>query len=286
MDNQEWFQEVENLMSEYLNQYNQSRNQTNGRENYRGNSRADVSEHRLYLLLNEFIQDYDSSMRLYQENMRDMIQLLREFRSGASSQSPRPHRTNIPQQPPAQQIPGHREQPPPSNNPPLATTTFAYFFQPLNRSGQQQPRLSSQQIESAIECLAYDLSMALSYNENNTNSDEMVADRCPICLEDFEIGEEILRIRVCGHIFKRNGLMNWFQRNSHCPVCRRSVIVDLPSDPSPQNVPSRPANNNLLDNHIRDPLMRELGNFIQTVAQNNRQGSNPFSFFDFSFNEF
>jgi hypothetical protein len=285
MDNQEWFQEVENLMSEYLNQYNQSRNQTNTRENYRGNNR-DVSEHRLYLLLNEFIQDYDSSMRLYQENMRDMIQLLREFRTGTNSQSPPPrtHRTNIPQQPPAQQIPQHREQPPPSNNTPLATTTFAYFIQPLDtetqQQQQQQQRLSSQQIERAIECLEYDESMALSYNENNTNSDEMVADRCPICLEDFEIGEEILRIRVCGHIFKRNGLMNWFQRNSHCPVCRRSVIVDLP----PQNAPIR-ASNNLLDNHIRAPLMRELGNFIQTVAQNNRQGSNPFSFFDFSFNE-
>lgn len=310
MENQDWFRDIENTMSDYLNEYmnnnaassSSSRNDTPGFGNTHRNytdsrTREDVSEHRLYLLINEFQQDYYTNMRLYQENMRDVIHLLREFR-GTPPHHNLPNSFSFPDlntapsapQPAAPQIPAAER------SFPLATTSFAYFIQPLARENEQYTQLTNAQIEDAVERINYDTSMSNTYNENTAttaNTDEVVADRCPICLEDFQIGEQVLRIRVCGHVFKRPGLLRWFQRNNHCPVCRRNVTETQQSteeEPSqtqrhqPTPTPNR-AINHAFENHIRNPLMREFGSLIQTIAQNNRQGSGPFSFFDFSLNE-
>jgi hypothetical protein len=103
-----------------------------------------------------------------------------------------------------------------------------------------------------------------------------------ICLEDFQIGEEVCRIRVCGHVFKRPGLMYWFSRNNHCPVCRRDINVETSNEEN-QIQPNNPVNN-LIQNHIRNPLMREFGSFIQTMSENNSNGRSLFSFLDNSGN--
>jgi hypothetical protein len=322
MENQDWFRDIENTMSDYLNEYmnnnapaSSSRNHQPGFGNannnrYHNQSRThdDVSEHRLYLLINECMQDYYGSMRLYQENMRDVIHLLREFRRTPAT--PYPNHSfpfpdiNTPQRPttqPTQQIPN----PPPTtdniNNFPLSTTSFAYFIQPFVRENEEPVGLTNQQIEHAIERIVYDASMSNSYNAVTTDSDDIVADRCPICLEDFQIGEQVLRIRGCGHIFKQPGLLRWFQRNNHCPVCRGNVNDNQPSPEGTQSqnvqepaiqttshqnrLTQNRAINNLIENHIRNPLMREFGNLIQNIAQGNRDGRTQYSFFDFSLND-
>ena len=323
MENQDWFRDIENTMSDYLNEYMNNNaspsnhNPTgfgdannNPRHYNQARTREDVSEHRLYVLINEFQQDYYANMRLYQENMRDVIQLLREFRTITPENSnhsfPFPD-ANTAQQQTAPQIPQPSISPMPNpvppthrrNNFPLATTSFAYFIQPLVTENEESTRLTNDQIERAIEQILYDASMSNSYNESNAitaNTDEMVADRCPICLEDFQIGEHVLRIRVCGHIFKQPGLLRWFQRNNHCPVCRRNVTENQPSTesspaenaPPPARSQNRPvpnrAINNLLENHIRNPIIREFGNLIQIMSQGNRDGRTQYAFFDLSLN--
>lgn len=47
--------------------------------------------------------------------------------------------------------------------------------------------------------------------------------QCPISLENFEFGQEIRRIKYCGHIFNNNSLMEWFRQNVRCPVCRHDI---------------------------------------------------------------
>lgn len=49
-------------------------------------------------------------------------------------------------------------------------------------------------------------------------------DVCPIALEGFAEGEIVCRINHCGHTFKDTCLRNWFQRQSHCPVCRYDIL--------------------------------------------------------------
>lgn len=74
-------------------------------------------------------------------------------------------------------------------------------------SNMDAPRgLSREQINQSTQRIHYDL----SFNET----------RCPISLDDFEQGEEIMRINGCGHIFKTANLNQWLQRCPYCPVCR------------------------------------------------------------------
>lgn len=53
---------------------------------------------------------------------------------------------------------------------------------------------------------------------------------CPITLVPFEPNTEVAQINVCGHIFVRSELSQWFQDNTNCPTCRayvrQSFVVD------------------------------------------------------------
>ena len=57
----------------------------------------------------------------------------------------------------------------------------------------------------------------------NYNSDLYNEENCPISLEEFTINEEICQIIGCGHYFKKNNIIRWFQNNHVCPVCRYNV---------------------------------------------------------------
>jgi hypothetical protein len=46
---------------------------------------------------------------------------------------------------------------------------------------------------------------------------------CPITLVPFEPTSEVAQINVCGHIFVRSELAQWFQDNTNCPTCRAYV---------------------------------------------------------------
>ena len=48
---------------------------------------------------------------------------------------------------------------------------------------------------------------------------------CPITLEDFEPGESVTKIKVCGHVFRATALRSWLNRHQLCPVCRRDICV-------------------------------------------------------------
>lgn len=57
--------------------------------------------------------------------------------------------------------------------------------------------------------------------QTNIDSDEPGI--CPITHEPFQEGESVMRIRRCGHVFKRYALMQWFGRRMICPVCRGTM---------------------------------------------------------------
>lgn len=44
--------------------------------------------------------------------------------------------------------------------------------------------------------------------------------RCPITWDTIVPGQEVTRLRGCGHAFNAAGIREWFQRNRRCPVCR------------------------------------------------------------------
>lgn len=155
--------------------------------------------------LNNFTNQYFSQINTFQENARDMLQMIRTtihqqnvvyshlLRTHNMSQNtPRTYSRNTTRTGNAPQY------------------NFSYEIPQINIPRRQfANRLSQQQMNAAVETVEYE--------------EDMREERCPITLENFIVGENICRIRHCGHIFKSTGLMQWFHRNVRCPVCRYDV---------------------------------------------------------------
>ena len=47
---------------------------------------------------------------------------------------------------------------------------------------------------------------------------------CAICLYDFD-NPDMSNINLpCGHIYHANCILNWFDKNMHCPLCRVKYV--------------------------------------------------------------
>ena len=89
-------------------------------------------------------------------------------------------------------------------------------------------RVSQQQIHLATTSTIY----------SSVLGDDLV---CPISMDTIGDGDSVIQIRECGHRFKTEPLLNWFTRNSHCPVCRYDILDYRESDqeqvPEPEPEP-------------------------------------------------
>ncbi|WVF72832.1 hypothetical protein IAT40_007650 [Kwoniella sp. CBS 6097] len=54
---------------------------------------------------------------------------------------------------------------------------------------------------------------------------ESVYKDCPVCKDDFAVGDEVVRI-PCAHIFHPDCLVPWLKTNGSCPVCRFSLVPE------------------------------------------------------------
>lgn len=52
---------------------------------------------------------------------------------------------------------------------------------------------------------------------------------CPICSEDFVLGNEALRL-PCSHIFHDACVMPWLEMKQNCPICRAELSDALPTE--------------------------------------------------------
>ena len=57
--------------------------------------------------------------------------------------------------------------------------------------------------------------------EQFTADESFVSDQCVICMEDFEIGRNMMRVDCDGqHTFCKVCIEKWFTEHKTCPVCR------------------------------------------------------------------
>ena len=48
---------------------------------------------------------------------------------------------------------------------------------------------------------------------------------CPVCLCDFEHGEEVKMLPKCGHLFHHDCIMPWLtEKKGSCPLCQTDVL--------------------------------------------------------------
>lgn len=209
--------EIETILENYMNQGGGSGSGVR----FTGETRQEYDDLLMELhlqqlhSLNNIITQYYNQFNLFQENTRDMIQLLR---TTIQNQNIYNRRTN-------HLRPNRFANRRPTANPYNSLDTLFSYILPLGRgTNQRTPAiLTPAQFENATHIVTYDEMM----NEV----------RCPITLDNFTVGERICQIRYCGHIFKREPLMNWFQRNVRCPVCRYDLRnYENPAE-SPEQLP-------------------------------------------------
>jgi len=66
------------------------------------------------------------------------------------------------------------------------------------------------------------------------NKAEMKADECTVCMEDFETGEMITELPMCGHTFHKDCVDLWLRQHASCPICRRNTSDALKEEEETQ----------------------------------------------------
>ncbi len=188
-----------------------------------------------------------------------------DYTRAASGGTRRSHSSNISQSRATSGGGTHSTIPPPLNRNGLDNNNsllFTYLFQP--EVGETQTvSLSSDEI--ARHTTTYGCSEEVFC--------DISGNRCPISLDNFEIGDVIMKITGCGHIFKRRALMRWFERSNNCPVCRYN-LRETRIDNSNNSVPLVDNSNNII-NEFNNTLTETFNAMIQTLA-NELQTNSPY----------
>jgi len=91
-----------------------------------------------------------------------------------------------------------------------AFESFADFVRRINNVGSEEHEqaLTSEEIDRATTGLRWEESMAED------------TPRCPVTLQQFVEGDQLLKINRCGHVFSDQGLRRVLEDSSICPLCR------------------------------------------------------------------
>jgi hypothetical protein len=65
--------------------------------------------------------------------------------------------------------------------------------------------------------------LKIEFSEINNNEDIV----CPIDLDQLTEGDDILKIKHCGHIFRESNIRLWFNTNFSCPLCRHDLSNNI-----------------------------------------------------------
>ena len=79
---------------------------------------------------------------------------------------------------------------------------------------------------------------------------------CPISLEDFKEGDELVEL-PCKHMFLKENITKWFENKSSCPVCREKI-----------NVSDQHQNQNQNQAVVRNILDETINNITQILLEN------------------
>lgn len=238
-----------------------------------------------YLLHNLYnvMTGYNSTMRIYNENMTRFLSLIDEYRRPQQNMN-QYFNSNIPRTNENNQYVHNNTSRPPTER--IGVTSSSTFFQPSTIFSTIFPDLATQFTDVVIRPTPTQINNAtqtIIYRDNLS----LINTRCPITMEDFINGDRICMIRHCRHCFRESAIMDWFHTNVRCPVCRydiretqNNVLPDIShniarSDNNPTNSDNTI---NILSTHIRNLLIQALDN------QNSFDVSQNFFVFDLPIN--
>jgi len=161
--------------------------------------------------------------------------------------------------------------PPPPPRPPISNS-FSFYTRP--RTTTTQTNTLNDNINNFINNTLYtptrvdfptfnqvtSSTTVMNFSELSNNNCTI----CPISRDTFLPNDTIIRINHCGHVFKKDSLLSWFETNSRCPVCRHDIRHRPPTRQPPiQNL----SNNNLTStNNTTNPS--PIGNLFNNIYSN------------------
>lgn len=208
----EYRDELLEIVENYMN--NQNTNERPFRNlfstyNREHNDRRTTHAERLQRTLLETIIQYNSNISRYQDNMESLINIFQRLvsQNGLEQRQQRQQTPQTPQTPRRQQRQQrvYRQQTPP---------TFYYSWAPSVSQNMFENVIVSptqEEIEGSTTTIVY--------NPENPP----INTTCPITLDNFVEGENVITIRHCGHTFRASAFNNWFRTNVRCPVCRYDI---------------------------------------------------------------
>ncbi|CAJ2636032.1 unnamed protein product [Trifolium pratense] len=127
----------------------------------------------------------------------------------------------------------------------------------------EQPATQTPSVEEG--CLSHQIpSHKYEKKKKNDENDEDDCVTCPVCLGDFEEGEELRTMPSCMHFFHVPCIDMWLISHFNCPVCRADAT---PSPVVPHSLPEVASNEVNVDQGI---------NMVQiVVVQNELQSGLP-----------
>jgi len=206
-------------------------------------------------VISDLIYEYTHNIREYNTNVRSIINLIEN------------HQTRINQPPVAVPRTRRSRNETTSRVDPLRNNLFMSFFSaiPIN---QDTGSITESNPLTREEIARSTLTYGFIPSEQNPDASGNV---CPISLEYFQEGDVICEIRGCRHKFKRPLLMNWFRRNSRCPVCRyelRDYVDNGPTEIGDDTIPldeTASANATLQtpEQQLSDAISNIMNSFLQ-----------------------
>lgn len=151
----------------------------------------------------------------------------------------------------------------------LTQDNFNFFnnlFQPNN----------TQQLQTLTPQLLQQLTTTFTFDSSNNNLNDTI---CPISLAPFQNGDLLIRINHCNHVFLKDNILQWFQRNNRCPVCRYNLLSNTSNNNQNSDV-SNNQNETEQSNIIEQQENLDEVNMETSDNSNNSEDSEENTFMD------
>ena len=149
------------------------------------------------------------------------------FQQQGNMFNPIPNPGYVPGQPmAAAQMPQsqpHNFMPPVVNNPEVVEQILNEMGINIRQGQQQQGQKFNSANKDLHTSSMMQKSVTKEQKKEQTAKDE---NTCPICLCDFEVGDDIIVLKKCQHQYHKSCIKDWISRSQqNCPLCRTSVSM-------------------------------------------------------------
>jgi len=134
----------------------------------------------------------------------------------------------------------------------------------IDRSLYEQPAF-----KQVIAPLAKELLSSVVFDDN------IVEKECPIDMDPFQNGEDLLRL-PCKHLFRKSSIMNWLEnRSAKCPVCRYQLpYIEVRNEETDDS--SGTTDGRTQTEELDDDIAIGRSNFLSSLSQIYGRSSNAF----------